>query len=114
HSMYRVRSPSLMGDRLLRQCWFSVANLFSALLILLVERPDLVLASGTAQALPFALACKLLRRPIWFIESLTRVCRPSRAGNLLSLFRLCDRFYYHWIPLRHAFPRGVCTQKERS
>lgn len=109
-AIYFLRSPSLMGDTLGRSLFYGCVNLIRAAEILVADQPDLVLATGTAQAIPFALACRILGRPLWFIESVTRVRRPSRTGAWLHRLRLATELFYYWPTLRSFFPRGICFQ----
>ena len=85
--------------------WRFLLNLWEAWRILYRERPGLILSTGAGPVVPFALAGKLLRIPTMFIESFTRVTRPSLTGRIM--YRLADRFFYQWQGLREYFPRGV-------
>jgi beta-1,4-N-acetylglucosaminyltransferase len=109
-SFHVVRSPALWGDKPTQRVRLGVANLFRALRILSAERPDLIVAISTAQALPFAMAGQILGIPLWYVESFTRVRTPSRTGRWLSRVGLCARQFYHWPQLSRAYPRGECTK----
>jgi UDP-N-acetylglucosamine:LPS N-acetylglucosamine transferase len=85
--------------------WLFFANLLEAWQILRKERPDLILSTGAGPVVPFALAAKLFRIPTIFIETFTRVTRPSLTGRII--YRLADRFFYQWKPLAHFFPKGI-------
>jgi hypothetical protein len=39
---------------------------------------------------------KLAGKTTVFVESITRVKRPSLTGRILSRFRLCDRLFVQW------------------
>jgi UDP-N-acetylglucosamine:LPS N-acetylglucosamine transferase len=110
-SSYVVRSPSLTGDSTAARVARFAGNLWLALRILLAERPDLILAVGTAQAVPFAFSGKLVGTPLWFVESCTRVHAPSRTGRIIAKLRLSERIYYFWPELARHFKRGICTQE---
>jgi UDP-N-acetylglucosamine:LPS N-acetylglucosamine transferase len=83
---YVLRSPSLTGDSLLIKLSRSVKNVWQAFRIISVEQPDIILAIGSAQAIPFGFAARILGKPLWFIESVTRIRMPSRTGHWI--FRL--------------------------
>jgi len=85
--------------------WLFVLNLWEAWKILRRERPRLILSTGAGPAVPFALVGKVLRIPNIFIETLTRVTRPSLTGRIM--YRLADRFFYQWRALQEFFPDGV-------
>lgn len=85
--------------------WQVLANLVEAWRILRRERPDVILSTGAGPAVPFALAGKLLGIPFVFVETLTRITRPSLTGRIM--YRLADAFFYQWKPLERFFPRGI-------
>jgi UDP-N-acetylglucosamine:LPS N-acetylglucosamine transferase len=109
-SSYIVRSPSLTGDSRWGQLLRTSLNLWHAVRILAKEGPDIVLAVGTAQALPFALAARLLNQPVWYVESVTRVRTPSRTGRWIARLRVAARLYYYSPDLRAYYPSGTCIE----
>ncbi|MDH7515717.1 MAG: PssD/Cps14F family polysaccharide biosynthesis glycosyltransferase [Bacteroidota bacterium] len=83
-----------------------LVNFFEAFAILSREKPDVILSTGAGPAVPFALVGRLLFRcRVIFIETFTRVEKPSLTGRIM--YRLAHRFYYQWEDLRKYFPRGV-------
>ena len=82
-----------------------VVNLWEAWHILRRERPGLILSTGAGPVVPFALVGKLLKVPTIFIETFTRVTKPSLTGNIM--YRLADRFFYQWETLEKFFPKGI-------
>lgn len=85
--------------------WLFVFNLWEAWKILRKEKPDLILSTGAGPAVPFAIVGKVLSVPNIFIETFTRVSRPSLSGRIM--YRLADRFFYQWRALEKFFPEGV-------
>ncbi len=85
--------------------WLTLVNVFEAMAILRRERPDVLLSTGAGPIVPFALAAKLFRIPVVFIETMTRIHEPSLTGKLM--YRLADRFFYQWPTLAKFFPRGT-------
>jgi beta-1,4-N-acetylglucosaminyltransferase len=86
--------------------WNFFVNLWEAWRILRKERPDLILSTGAGVVVPFALWAKLLGIPILYVETLTRISKPSLTGKIM--YRLADRFFYQWEALRPYFPKGEC------
>jgi UDP-N-acetylglucosamine:LPS N-acetylglucosamine transferase len=109
---YIVRSPSLTGDGLFAKAIGSLRNVREAFRILRAEKPDVVLGAGTAQALPFAIAAKLLGTRLWFVESITRALHPCRTCAWMHRFGLGSRVYYYWRSLRPQLPRAVCMEED--
>lgn len=85
--------------------WVLVVNFLEVWKILREEKPDLILSTGAGCAVPFAIVGKLLRIPNVFVETFTRVTRPSMSGRIM--YRLADRFFYQWRSLDKFFPRGT-------
>lgn len=106
-SVYLLRSPALIGDRFWHKLYHGVVNLKRAFQILIADQPDVILAVGTAQALPFGLAGRCLGQPLWFVESCTRVHGPSRTGTWLHRLRLATQFFYAWPTLARHYSRAT-------
>ena len=80
-------------------------NLWEAWKILRKERPSLIMSTGAGPVVPFALMAKPFHIPTIFIETFTRVQKPSLTGRIM--YYLADRFIYQWKPLEHFFPKGI-------
>jgi UDP-N-acetylglucosamine:LPS N-acetylglucosamine transferase len=85
--------------------WLFFVNLWEAWRILRKESPSLILSTGAGPIVPFALVGKLLRIKMIFVETFTRVTKPSLTGRIM--YWLADRFFYQWKPLESYFPKGV-------
>jgi hypothetical protein len=85
--------------------WLVLVNFLEAWRILRRERPGLILSTGAGPVVPFALIGKLFGIPTLFIETLTRVSRPSLSGRIM--YRLADRFFYQWKGLERYFPKAT-------
>ena len=94
-----VRSPSLKGDGIWSQLWRLPLTILQALWVLAAARPDCIVAVGTAQAVPFGVAGRLLGIPMYFVESITRVTGPGRAARLVTRFGLARKAFYQWAEL---------------
>lgn len=71
-----------------------LANLWLAWRVLRRERPDVVLSTGAALAVPFFLVGKLLGVRLVYVESLTRTEELSLSGKLVR--PLADAFFVQW------------------
>ena len=81
-------------------------NLWEAWKILRRERPALLLSTGAGAIVPFTLVGKLLGIRSIFVETFTRVTKPSLTGRIM--YRLADRFFYQCKSVGRYFPRAVC------
>jgi beta-1,4-N-acetylglucosaminyltransferase len=85
--------------------WLFLVNLWEAWQILHKERPTLILSTGAGPVVAFALVGRVLGIPTLFVETFTRVIRPSLTGRIL--YRLAARFFYQWRDLKPFFPHGI-------
>ena len=85
--------------------WKFLLNLWEAFRILRKERPDVILSMGAGPAVPFAIVGRyLFGVRIVFVETITRIHRPSLTGRLM--YRLAHEFFYQWETLRPFFPKA--------
>ena len=57
-------------------------------------KPDVILSTGAALAVPFFVVGRLLGVRLVYVESFTRVHRPALAGRLV--YPLTDAFFVQW------------------
>jgi UDP-N-acetylglucosamine:LPS N-acetylglucosamine transferase len=87
--------------------WKQIVNFYEAWRILRSERPDVILSTGAGPAVPFAVIGRwLFSARVIFVETITRVQRPSLTGRFMYWF--ADDFYYQWESLARFFPKGRC------
>lgn len=67
------------------------------------ERPDVILSTGAALAVPFFLAGKLFGARLVYVESLTRTTSLSLSGRLVR--PLADAFFVQWPDLAEGKAR---------
>jgi beta-1,4-N-acetylglucosaminyltransferase len=83
--------PALLSN--LRFAWRAVRS----------ERPDVILSTGAALAVPFFLAGKLFGARLVYVESLTRTTSLSLSGRLVR--PLADAFFVQWPELARGKAR---------
>src|SRR5689334_5038613 len=81
-----------------------IRNTLLARRLLRHTRPAVVITTGAAIAVPFALMAWLRGTPIVYIESLARSTRPSLSCRLVRPF--VDRLYVQWPQLAVALPEA--------
>lgn len=69
-------------------------NLRLAWTIVRDYRPDVILSTGAALAVPFFVVGRLFGVRLVYVESFTRVHRPALAGRLV--YPLTDAFFVQW------------------
>lgn len=76
-----------------------------AALLLLKERSNVIVTAGSDVAVPFCYIGKLLGKKIIFIESWSRVRKPSKSGKLV--YPIANLFFVQWEDLKSEYPRAV-------
>jgi UDP-N-acetylglucosamine:LPS N-acetylglucosamine transferase len=85
--------------------WKFIINLLEAFSILRRERPTAILSTGAGPAVPFAIVARIFfRARVIFVETITRVDRPSVTGRIM--YWLAHDFFYQWPELERFFPKG--------
>lgn len=72
--------------------------------ILIKERPDIIVTTGSEIAIPMCYMGKVLGKKVIFIESLSRVHRLSRTGRLI--YPVASLFLVQWKPLTEKYKRA--------
>jgi len=79
-------------------------NALQSLMLVLRDRPELIISTGAGMVIPTCLIGKLLGAKLVFIETAARVHTPSRTGKLL--YRFSDLFLVQWEPLLDYYPKA--------
>lgn len=90
-----------------RSIWRTLLNIGQSLLIVLRERPQLVLSAGADVAVPICILARLLGARLVFIETAGEL-RPSLSGRLVYPF--AHLFIVQWPEKLAAFPRAVLAR----
>ena len=105
-------NTALAGERVYH-CYFptnrnirnTVRNTLLAIRVLRRERPNLILSSGAAVAVPFFLVGKLLGAKTVYVEVFDRVDAPTLTGRLVR--RMTDLFVVQWPEMESVYPGSV-------
>ena len=71
-----------------------IKNTWLALKVLRKERPDLIVSTGAASAIPFYYLGKLYGAKLVFIEVYDRIDSPTVTGKIV--YPICDEFIVQW------------------
>ncbi len=83
-----------------------IINTVRAVKILRKERPDLIISSGAAPAVPFFYIGKMMGAKTVFIEAFDRFNKGSMTGKLC--YRVSDVFIVQWEEMLKIYPKAVC------
>jgi UDP-N-acetylglucosamine:LPS N-acetylglucosamine transferase len=81
-----------------------IRNSILALKILRKERPEIIVSTGAAVAVPFFYIGKLLGSKLIFIEVYDRIESPTLTGRLV--YPVADEFVLQWEEQRKFYPKG--------
>jgi beta-1,4-N-acetylglucosaminyltransferase len=90
-----------------RSFWRSLLNACQSLVVLLRERPKIVISTGADVAVPTLILAKLVGARILFVET-GGTLEPSLAGRLVYPF--CDLFVVQWPEKLQRFPKAVLSR----
>lgn len=81
-----------------------IKNTFLAVKVLIKERPDVIISSGAAPAIPFFYIGKLFGAKLIYLEVYDRIDLPTVTGKVV--YPICDKFILQWEEQRKFYPKG--------
>ena len=81
-----------------------IMNIIAEFIILLKERPDIVVTTGSEIAIPISYMAKSFRKKIVFIESLCRIDELSVSAKIL--YPIVDLLLVQWQSLQKKYPKA--------
>lgn len=82
-----------------------VINTGKALKILWKERPDLIISSGAAPAVPFFYIGKLFGAKTVYIEVFDRIDTATVTGKIC--YHVTDKFIVEWEEMKKVYPKAI-------
>lgn len=82
-----------------------VINTVKAIKIIPKERPDLIITSGAAPAIPFFYIGKLFGAKTIYIEVFDRINTSTLAGKLC--YPVTDMFIVQWEEMKRVYPKAI-------
>lgn len=82
-----------------------ILNTVLAWKILREEKPDLIISSGAAVAVPFFYLGKLLGAKLIYIEVFDRIDKPTMTGKIV--YPIVDKFIVEWEEMKKVYPKAV-------
>lgn len=104
---------SLLQEEKMYPCYYPsnrsikalIINTAKAIKIIRKERPDLMISSGAAPAIPFFYIGKLFGAKTVYIEVFDRINKPTMTGKLV--YPVTDKFIVEWEEMRKIYPKAV-------
>ena len=82
-----------------------IKNTFIAWKVLKKEKPDLIISSGAAVAVPFFYLGKLFGAKLIYIEVFDRIDKPTLTGKLV--YPITDKFIVEWEEMKQVYPKAI-------
>lgn len=104
---------SLLKDEKVYGCYFPtnrniknlIRNVGVAWKVLRREKPDLLISSGAAVAVPFFYLGKLMGKKLIYIEVYDRIDKPTLTGRLV--YPIVDCFIVQWEEQKKVYKKAV-------
>lgn len=80
-------------------------NTILAFKILYKERPDIIISSGAAVAVPFFYLGKLFGAKTIYLEVFDRIDRSTLTGRLV--YPVSDKFIVQWPEMKKVYPKAI-------
>ncbi|WP_283574233.1 PssD/Cps14F family polysaccharide biosynthesis glycosyltransferase [Limosilactobacillus ingluviei] len=82
-----------------------IKNTFLAIKVLRNEKPDVIISSGAAVAVPFFYIGKLMGCKLVYIEVFDRFDKPTVTGKLV--YPIVDKFIVQWEEQKKVYPKAI-------
>jgi UDP-N-acetylglucosamine:LPS N-acetylglucosamine transferase len=104
---------SLLEKEKVYHCYYPTNRSLKALLIntrlavklMRKERPDLIISTGAAVAVPFFYIGKLYGAKLIYIEVFDRIDKPTVTGKLV--YPIVDKFIVQWEEMKKVYPKAI-------
>lgn len=104
---------SLLKDEKMYPCYFPtnrniknlIRNTFLAIRVLKKEKPDLIISSGAAVAVPFFYLGKMMGAKLIYIEVFDRIDKPTMTGKMV--YPIVDKFIVQWEEMKKVYSKAV-------
>jgi len=104
---------SLLKDEKMYPCYFPtnrniknlIRNTFLAIRVLKKEKPDLIISSGAAVAVPFFYLGKMMGAKLIYIEVFDRIDKPTMTGKMV--YPIVDKFIVQWEEMKKVYQKAV-------
>lgn len=109
----KTDAKSLLKDEKVYPCYYPtnrnlknfVKNFWLAIKVLRKEKPDLLISSGAAVAVPFFYLGKLMGKKLIYIEVYDRIDTPTITGKLV--YPIVDVFIVQWDEMKKVYPKSI-------
>ena len=106
-------AKSILSGEKVYSCYFPtnrnlknlIRNTFLAVKILRKEKPDLLISTGAAVAVPFFYIAKLMGKKVIYIEVYDRIDKPTLTGRMV--YPIAESFIVQWEEQKQVYKKAV-------
>lgn len=106
-------AKSLLKNEKMYPCYYPsnrslkalIINTWRALKIISKEKPDLIISSGAAPAIPFFYIGKIFGAKTIYIEVFDRIDAPTLSGKIC--YKVSDKFIVEWEEMKQIYPKAI-------
>lgn len=81
-----------------------IFNIIKSLIIFLIQKPDIVITTGTHTAIPMCYISKLFKKRLIYIETFANRTTKTMAGRLV--YPIADIFVVQWEEMLKLYPKA--------
>lgn len=104
---------SLLANEKMYPCYYPTNRSIKALFrnaiiawkVLRKERPDVIISSGAAVAVPFFYIGKLLKMKCIYVEVYDRIDSSTLSGKMV--YPVADKFIVQWEEMKKIYPKAI-------
>lgn len=104
---------SLLSGERMYSCYYPTNRSIKALIrntviawkVLRKERPNLIISTGAAVAVPFFYLGKLFGAKLIYIEVFDRIDKPTLTGKMV--YPIVDKFIVQWEEQKKVYPKAI-------
>ena len=109
----KIDANSILKNEKIYHCYFPtnrniknlIKNFFLSIKVLKKERPNIIISSGAAVAVPFFYIGKILGAKTIYIEVFDRIDKPTLTGKLV--YPVTDKFIVQWEEMKKVYPKSI-------
>ena len=107
------KAQQLLKDEKIYNCYYPtnrnlknlIKNTILAIKVIKKEKPDLIISSGAAVAVPFFYIGKIFGAKLIYIEVFDRIDKPTLTGKLV--YPITDKFIVQWDEMKSVYPKAI-------
>ena len=106
-------AKSILKDERMYPCYYPtnrniknlIRNIGVAWKVLRKEKPDVIISSGAAVAVPFFYLGKLFGKKLIYIEVFDRIDKPTMTGKMV--YPIVDKFIVQWEEQKEEYKKAI-------